>query len=197
MLPTGNFPGWQKRFVWTLVLTLHTLCRGGLGLSMHKLIPVEEATRLMEEAAKDWSIWRWLFSKSKVRAAADRAVDALGEAEKKVKACWSDDLKKAYRECEAQQALKDTHRPTQRYIKATEEAKDVDPLIKLAVQKVKEADDEAETARLKAEDTFVEAERSMSTDTARRGADEAVHSWGLRMKAIRKAEALLTKAASR
>ena len=164
---------------------------------MHKLIPVEEATRLMEEAAKDWSIWRWLFSKSRVRAAADRAVDALGEAEKKVKACWSDDLKKAYRECEAKQALKDTHRPTQRYTKAAEEAKDVDPLIKLAVQKVKEADDEAETARLKAEDTFEEAERSMSTDTARRGAEEAVHSWELRMKAIRKAEALLTKAAGR
>jgi len=56
---------------------------------MHKPIQVEEATRLMEEAARDWSIWRWLFSKSRVRAAADRAVDALGEAEKKVKACWS------------------------------------------------------------------------------------------------------------
>ena len=93
---------------------------------MHKLIPVEEATALMEEG-KDWSIWRWLLNKSRVRAAADRAVDALSEAEKKVKASWSDDLKKAYRELEAQQALEtmpmapiaaNSHTPARSLIKA-------------------------------------------------------------------------------
>ena len=169
----------------------------GFDLPMHKLIPVEEATILMEEAAKDWSIWRWLLSKSRVRAAADRAVDALGEAEKKVKASWGDDLKKAYREFEAQQALENNPRAKPRYEKAKEEAKNIDPQIKQAVQKVKEADDEAETARLDAEDTFAEAERQMSAGMARQGAQKAVHSWELRMKAIRKAEALTKKAASR
>ena len=59
---------------------------------MRKLIPVEEATALMNEA-KEWSVWHWLLEKGRVRAAADRAVDALGEAEKEVKASWSDDLK--------------------------------------------------------------------------------------------------------
>jgi exonuclease VII small subunit len=161
---------------------------------MRKLIPVEEATILMEEAAKDWSIWRWLLSKSRVRAAADRAVDALAEAEKKVKASWSDDLKKSYREFEAQQALENNPRAKQRYEKAKEEAKHVDPQIKQAVQKVKEADDEAETARLDAEDTFAQGERQMSASMARQGAEKAVHSWELRMKAIRKAEALAKKA---
>ena len=163
---------------------------------MHKLIPVEEATVLMEEAAKDWSIWRWLLSKSRVRAAADSAVDALGEAERKVKASWSDDLKKAYREFEALQALENNPRAKQRYEKAKDEAKNVDPQIKQAVQKVKEADEEAETARLDAEDTFEDAERQMSVGMARQGAQKAVHSWELRMKAIRKAEALAKKAAT-
>jgi hypothetical protein len=163
---------------------------------MQKLIPVEEATALMEEA-KDWSIWHWLLSKSSVRAAADRAVDALAEAERKVKASWGDDLKKSYRELEAQQALESNPRAKQRYAKATDEAKNIDPQIKQAVQKVKEADDEAETARLEAEDTFAQAERQLSAGLAREGAEKAIHSWELRIKAIRKAEALTRKAVSR
>ena len=156
---------------------------------MHKLIAVEEATALMEEA-KDWSVWRWLFNKSRVRAAADRAVDALREANKKVKAAWSDDLKKAYREIEAQQAFEKSAKAKQRYEKAKDEARDVDPQVKQAVQRVKEADDEAETARLDAEDTFAVAERQLNTGLAREGAQKAIHSWELRMKAIRKAEAV-------
>ncbi len=162
---------------------------------MHKLIPVEEATALMDEG-KNWSIWRWLLNKSKARAAADRAVDALREAERKVKASWSDDLKKAYREFEAQQAFENNPRAKQRYEKAKDEAKNVDPQIKEAVRKVKEADDEAETARLDAEDTFADGERRMSADMAREGAQKAIDSWELRMKAIRKAEALAKKAAT-
>jgi hypothetical protein len=167
----------------------------GYIIPMHKLIPVEEATALMEQG-KNWSIWRWLLHKSKVRAAADRAVDALTEAERKVKASWSDDLKKAYREFEAQQALETNPRAKPRYEKAKQEAKNVDPQIKQAVQKVKEADDEAETARLDAEDTFAEGERQLSADMARQGAHKAIYSWELRMKAIRKAEALARKAES-
>jgi len=156
---------------------------------MQKLIPVEEAKALMNEA-KDWGVWRWLLEKRRVRAAADKAVDTLAEAEKKVKASWNDDLKKAYRELEALASLDSNPRAKRQYEKAKEEAKDVDPQIKLAVQRVKEADDEAENARLEAEDTFDEAERLLSASMAREGAQKAIDSWGLREKAIRKAEAL-------
>jgi len=161
---------------------------------MHKLIAVEEATVLMNQA-KNWSVWHWLLEKGRVRAAADRAVDALREAEKETKASWSDDMKKAYRELEAQQAHENDRKASRRCEKAKEEAKNVDPQIKQAVQKVKEADDAAENARLDAEDTFAEAERQLSASGARLGAEKAIHSWELRMKAIRKAEALGKKQA--
>ena len=156
---------------------------------MHKLIPVEEATALMNRA-KDWSIWHWLLEKGRVRAAADRAVDALSDAEKKVKASWSDDLKKAYRGLEAQQAHEDHRKANRRSEKPKEEAKSLDPQIKQALLKVMEADDVAENARLDAEETFAQAERHLSASMAREGAAKAIHSWELRMKAIRKAEAL-------
>jgi len=156
---------------------------------MHKLIPVEEATALMNQA-KDWSVWHWLLEKRRVRTAADRAVDALSDAEKGVKASWSDDLKKAYRGLEAQQAHENPRKASRRSEKPKEEAKKLDPQIEQALLKVKEADDEAENARLDAEDTFEEAERKLSASMAREGAVKAIHSWELRMKAIRKAEAL-------
>jgi hypothetical protein len=161
---------------------------------MRKLIAVEEATALMSQA-KDWSVWHWLLEKGSVRAAADRAVDALRDAEQEAKASWDDDLKKAYRELEAQQAQENDRRASRRYEKAKEDAKNVDPQIKQAVQKVKEADDAAENARLDAEDTFAEAERQLSASGARLGAEKAIRSWELRMKAIRKAEALGRKQA--
>lgn len=159
---------------------------------MHKLAAVEEATALMEEA-KNWSVWRWLLSKSSVRAAADRAVDALNEANEKVKASWSDDMKRAYREVEARQAFEKNSRAKQRYEKAKAEARNVDAEIKPAIQKVKEADDEAENARVDAEEMFAAAERQMSAGMACQGAELAIRSWELRMKAIRKAEAIAPK----
>ena len=119
---------------------------------MHKLIEVEEARALMNEA-KDWGLWRWLWEKSRVRATADRAVDALAAAEKKVKASWPDDLRKAYSEVEALASLNGNVKGKRRYEKAQEVAKDMDPEIKGAVQRVKEADDEAERARLDVEET--------------------------------------------
>jgi len=155
---------------------------------MHKLIEVEEAKVLMNEA-KNWGVWKWLWEKSKVRATADRAVDALAEAERKVKASWSDDLQKAYREVEALASLNGNLKSKRRYEKAKEEAKDIDPEIKRAVERVKEADDTAERARLDAEATFDEAERRLDTDMAREGAQKAIDSWELREKAIRRAEA--------
>jgi hypothetical protein len=156
---------------------------------MQKLTAVEEAKALMNEA-KDWGVWHWLLEKKRVRAAADRAVDALSEAEKKVKTSWSDDLKKAYRELEAKATFENNARAKRQYEKARDEAKDIGHDIKIAVAKVKDADDEAEAARLDAEDTFAEAERRMSSSLAREGAEKAIDSWDRREKAIRRAEAL-------
>ena len=160
---------------------------------MQKLIPVEDAKALMTEAT-EWSVWRWLFEKRRVRVAADAAVDALNAQDKKVKAAWSDDLKKALRELELENSTNGNARARQKYEQAQEEAKDVPPEIKLAVRKVMAADDEAETARLDAEDTFDEAERRLSAGMAREGARKAIASWELREKSIRKAEALARKA---
>ena len=159
---------------------------------MQKLIQVEEAKALMTEA-KAWSVWRWLTEKKRVRAAADRAVDALNEADAKVKTSWSEDLQKAFRELEAETALAENPRAKRQYEKAREAAKDVPEEVKAALRRVKEADDEAETARLDAEDTFDVAERRLSASMAREGAQKAIDSWILREKSIRRAEAVMRK----
>lgn len=159
---------------------------------MQKLVEVEDARALMDEA-RDWSLWRWLFDKGKVRNTADRAVAAFDGLEKKVKASWSEDQKKAYKELEALAALNGDTKGKRQYQKAKEEAKSVDSEIKRAVERVKEADDAAYDARMDAEDTFDLAERQLNTDMAREGAQKAIDSWDLREKAIRKAEALARK----
>lgn len=143
---------------------------------MQKLIEVEEARALMN-VAKDWSVWRWLMEKKRVRAKSDRAVEALDAVEADVKSGWSDDLKKAYAELASNGA------------KARKQAEDVPAPIKAAAKRVKEADDEAYAARMDAEDTFAEAERKMSASLAREGARKAIESWDVRESAIRKAEA--------
>lgn len=53
-----------------------------------------------------------------------------------------------------------------------------------------EVDISAKGARLDAEETFDQAEKQMSVSMARDGCKKAIHSWELRDKAIRKAEAL-------
>ena len=159
---------------------------------MQKLAEVEEAKALMNEA-KNWGVWRWLWEKSRVRATADRAVDALAETEDRVKATWTEDQKKAYRELEALASLNGNGKARRQYEKAREEAKNVDAEIKHAVERVKEADDVAYNARMDAEDTFDEAERRLDTGMAREGAQKAIESWELREKAIRRAEALARK----
>ena len=159
---------------------------------MRKLSQVEEATALMNEA-KGWGVWRWLWEKTRVRATADRANDALAQLEDKVKASWSDDLKKAYRELEAQASFNGHAKGKRVYEKTKEEAKHVDPEIKSAAARVREADDAAYKAHLDAEETFDEAERRLDTGMARDGAEKAIESWALREKAIRKAEAARNK----
>jgi hypothetical protein len=156
---------------------------------MKKLTEVQEATALMTRGM-EWGVWRWLFEKGRVRAASDRAVDALSELERKVKASWGEDLKKAYRELQTEASADGDSRRRRQYEKAKEEAKDIDPEIKRAVERVKAADDKAYQARMDAEATFDEAERRLSADMARRGAEKAINSWELRETAIRKAEAL-------
>ena len=159
---------------------------------MQKLVAVEEAKAVMNQA-KDWSVWRWLMEKSKVRKAADTAVDALASLEKQIKNGWDEDLKKAYRELEAQANLETDAKAKRQYEKAKKEANGIDPKIKVAARRVKEADDEAYRARMDAEQAFADAERQMSASMAREGARKAVESWELREKAIRRAESLMSR----
>jgi hypothetical protein len=141
-------------------------------MDMQKLPAVEQAKALMTEA-RDWSVWRWLTEKRRVRAAADKATEALGEREKQIKAGWSDDVRKAYRALDARGGngrVASGLLPVLRKLKAVEQT--------------------AETARLDAEATFDEAERMLSPSMARQGTTKAIESWELREKAIRQAEAV-------
>jgi len=135
---------------------------------MRKLLPVEEAKALMSEA-RDWSVWRWLLEKRRVREKADRATDALGELEKKVKAGWSEELRKAA---------------------GNGRLRKLDPDLKVALEELKQAEEAAEASRLDAEATFDEAERRLNAGMAREGAQKAITSWELRERAIRKAESI-------
>jgi hypothetical protein len=156
---------------------------------MQKLIPVEEAKALMN-AAVDWSVWGWLTEKRKLRATADKAWEALDEAEARVRATWSDDLQKAWQELDAEAALESNPRAKRQYEKAKEAARAVDQQTKSAAKKLKEADEKAYSLRMQAEETFDEADRRMSTSMACEGARQAIDAWETREKYIRKMEAL-------
>lgn len=135
---------------------------------MQKLIPVEGAKTLMREDA-DWSVWSWISQKAKLRKAADAAWEAQEEQERKVKQRWSDELNNAYHGKGANHLERD---------------------VRLAVDRVREADEEWKAARVTAEATFDEADRRMSTTTACEGAQQAIKAWELTEKAIRRAEAV-------
>jgi hypothetical protein len=151
---------------------------------MRKLVEVQEAKALMNEAM-DWSVFTWLFEKSRVRKTADQAVAALEVSERAVKARWSPEVKAAYKLTAkaAKAARKGQTEPKQEQT--------VDPAILLLVEKVVDADDAAERLRVDAENTFDEAERQLSVTLAREGCRKAIHSWSLREKAIRRAEAVV------
>lgn len=150
---------------------------------MKKLPEVEEAKALMREAA-DWSVFKWLFEKGKVREAADQANAALDELSQAIKRRWGSDLKAAYK----QSAAKAGGAAPRRQHEA--EPGSIDAELRSFVQKVRQADEAAQQARLAAENTFEEAERQLNTDLAREGCREAIHSWELFEKAIRIAEAV-------
>ena len=152
---------------------------------MRKLEAVEEAREIMT-AGMEWGVWKWLMEKRKVRVIADRATEALNDAEDQVKAAWSDELKRAYNYLAT---LDGAATKGKRGIKSNDAAKPKDSEVLATAQRVLEADEEAERQRLDAEDTFAEGERQMSTSMAREGARKALATYDLHEKAIRKAEA--------
>ena len=147
---------------------------------MRKLEAVEEARAIMTKGL-EWGVFKWLMEKPNVRKIADRATEALNDAEDKVKATWSDELKRAY-----------NHLATQAASKGKTASKDggrFDPGVLETARKVFNADEETETMRLGAEDSFAEGERKLSVVMAREGAQKALATYDLHEKAIRKAEA--------
>jgi hypothetical protein len=147
---------------------------------VRKLAEVEEAKTLMLEAA-DWSTFTWLWEKRRVRETADRANDALDRLNRAMKARWTSDVKAAYKEISAKARASAAHNSSGNGATV--------PEVLAYVKKVKTADEAAHHARITAEGTFDEAERRMSTELAREGCRQAIHSWELHEKAIRCAEA--------
>lgn len=153
---------------------------------MRKLPEVRKAAELMNEA-NDWSVFKWMFEKSRVREIADIANAALDRLERSVKSQWCDQLKSAYAELSPRAAWRNHN---SRLPQA------VDPQLNLLAGKIREADDVARHARLDAERTFDEAERLLNIALAREGCQKAIHAWELHEKAIRKAESAIELAKS-
>jgi hypothetical protein len=152
-----------------------------IGALVRKLPEVEEAKELMMEAER-WSVFTWLFEKRRVREMADFANAALDKLNHSVKTHWNEELKAAYRE------LASKGHASRRY--AGVDIVSIAPEIRLFVEKVKEADEAARRARMTAEETFDEAEKRLDTDLAREGCRQAIRSWELHEKAIRRAESV-------
>ncbi len=157
---------------------------------MKKLEAVEEARAIMT-LGMEWGVFKWLLEKPKVRKIADRATEALNDAEDKVKATWSDDLKRAYNYLATQND--DDPGKGKKGGKSKTLPKDIDADALAIAKGVFEADEETETMRLDAEDTFAEGEKKLSVGMARDGARKALATYDLHEKAIRKAEAAAKK----
>lgn len=157
---------------------------------MQKLPAVEEAKTLFEEAS-NWSVWRWLMEKRRARAAADRANQALDEAKERIKSTWGEKISLCYREFQAEAAVNGNSRARQKYERAREAAAAIHPELKAAVKRFHELEQKAWSARMTAEETFDEADRQLSASMARAGTGQAIESWVLHEKVIRKAEALV------
>ena len=117
---------------------------------MRKLAAVEEARAVMTEGM-EWGVWKWLLEKRGVQEIADRATAALHEADRKVKAAWSDELKTAYKELVEQEKPKRGRRQEK-----DPEGVDIAPEVRLMAKKVKQAYDEGQRARGDAEDTILD-----------------------------------------
>jgi hypothetical protein len=163
---------------------------------MKKLAEVEEARAVMT-AGMEWGVWKWLLEKRRVRQIADAAVAAFDETEAKVKESWSNELKQAYEELVTQESSDSKSKAKRRSKAVKEDTAPIHPEVLLAAQRVKEADDEAYRARMDAEDIFADAERRLSAEGARQGAQKALESYDLRERAIRRAESAGRQVSSR
>jgi hypothetical protein len=155
---------------------------------MKKLPAVEDARAVMTEGM-EWGVWKWLTEKKRVRGLADVARAALDDLEMKVKQGWPDEYKLAYNQLVADDGNSKRPRKNGKGTKAAVAVKS-DPKVLAAVQKIKEADDDAYNAHEDAEEMFADAERKMSTSGAREGARMALVAYDTHEAAIRKAEAL-------
>ena len=152
---------------------------------MKKLQAVEDAREVMT-LGLDWGVFKWLFEKPRVRKIADRATEALNSAEDKVKATWSDDLKRAYNLLATDDGESGNGKKA---AKGKNAANGIDPDLLSIAKAVYDLDVETETMRLDAEDTFAEGEKKLSVAMARDGARKALATYDLHESAIRKAEA--------
>ena len=146
---------------------------------MDKLEAVENARNLMVEA-REWPVWTWLTEKSRVREAANQANEALDKFEEKIKQSWSEELRRAYRELEDA----DTDHE---HSKQLDQAIQIGPEIRALAKEIKMAHDAANDARMRAEETFALAESRLNISMAKDGTVQAIESWDLKEKAIRKA----------
>jgi hypothetical protein len=162
--------------------------RRRVGVQMRHLPEVQRARELMNEAI-DWSTFKWLFEKSRVRKTADLANAALDKLQRATKARWSDEAKAEYKKLSGK-AAGATRRQQQEQLPQT-----IDPQVGLLIEKVAEADKAAHRARMDAEETFERAERQMNISLAKEGCQKAIRSWELHEKAIRRAEAVTKPAA--
>jgi hypothetical protein len=154
---------------------------------MEKLPAVETAKELMTEAVA-WSVMKWLREKKSVRKAADQANAALDQLNQAVKDRWPDHIRTAY----AAVLVHKLGGNIKSHERNASCSAAIDSQSLLDAQKVKEADDEAKSARLEAEQTFDIAEKQLSTALAREGCRKAIRSWEMHEKAIRKAESLIS-----
>jgi hypothetical protein len=154
---------------------------------MRKLSAVENARAIMTEGV-EWGVWKWMLEKKRVRETADEARAALDELEKKVKASWSDELKRAYNQLLSENGNGKRTRKNGAAGKKTNSQ--IDRQVVDAVRQVMQADDEAYDAHETAEEVFAEAEQRMSTNLAREGERKALVAYDLHETAIRQAEVL-------
>lgn len=152
---------------------------------MENIPAVETAKALMTEAV-GWSVMKWLREKKTVRKAADQANAALDRLNQTVKNRWPSHVTAAYAAL-----LNDTNGNKKPHSRLESNSSVINVQAMQSAKKVKDADEEANRARIDAEETFDVAEKQLSTALAREGCRKAILSWELREKAIRKAEDLI------
>ena len=148
---------------------------------MKTLPEVETAKKLMIEAMK-WSVMTWLREKKRVRRTADQANAALDRLSDQLRQRWPANIRAAYDTLTAQSAASKGNGPHRQKVLARDSGEAA------IARKLRDADDQAYSARMAAEQTFDEADKRLSTSLARRGCAQAIESWELHEKAIAEAE---------